>query len=120
MAVSYGLVIFKVRESHMRSSIRVIKGKKTLLASKKSIKDRKRVTTMCISLVVAFTFCWTMYHAIHLAKLFGVITASGNLRRFYKNISIFGIFFSYTKNIYKAMDISKRISSKINLCFFLL
>jgi len=74
MAVSYGLVIFKVRESHMRSSIRVIKGKKTLLASKKSIKDRKRVTTMCISLVVAFTFCWTMYHAIHLAKLFGVIT----------------------------------------------
>ena len=85
MAFSYGLVIFKVRESHTRASIRLVKGKKTMQASKKSIKDRKRVTIMCISLVVTFTFCWTMYHAVHLAKLFGLIISTGDVRHFYKN-----------------------------------
>ena len=89
MAFSYGLVIFKVRESHTRASIRLVKGKKTLQASKKSIKDRKRVTIMCISLVVTFTFCWTMYHAVHLAKLFGMITSTRSVRRLYKTNLIF-------------------------------
>ena len=85
MVFCYGFVILKVRESQIRCTIRVVKGKKTILASKKSIKDRKRVTIMCISLVVTFTFCWTMYHSVHLAKLFGVIISTGDVRRFYKN-----------------------------------
>ena len=85
MLFSYGFIILKVRKSQVRSSICVSNGKNKLRASSKSIKDRKRITCMCISLVVTFTLCWTMYHATHLAKLFGIKILEGDVNLFFNN-----------------------------------
>uniref|UniRef100_H2YCB6 G-protein coupled receptors family 1 profile domain-containing protein n=1 Tax=Ciona savignyi TaxID=51511 RepID=H2YCB6_CIOSA len=60
MVACYGLIIH-------RSSCR---GRKH---SSRSDRDRRRVTIMCASLVACFVFCWLPFHAVHMAKIAGIM-----------------------------------------------
>ena len=103
MLASYGLIIAKLRESRLRSSIKLNERKSNIKVSMKSEKDRKRVTLMCSSLVLSFTFCWIIYHATHLGKIFGIEIPKGyvsNLQLFSKlkrSFSMFHIFNNFNK-----------------------
>ena len=82
MLASYGFIISKLRESQVRSSIKIIHGKSIIKTSSKSEKDRKRVTLMCSTLVLSFTFCWILYHANHLAKIVGIVVPKDYVSNF--------------------------------------
>uniref|UniRef100_H2YCB5 G-protein coupled receptors family 1 profile domain-containing protein n=1 Tax=Ciona savignyi TaxID=51511 RepID=H2YCB5_CIOSA len=41
--------------------------------SSRSDRDRRRVTIMCASLVACFVFCWLPFHAVHMAKIAGIM-----------------------------------------------
>lgn len=94
MVISYGLIISRLRTTRVKSNLRQsAKSTKSMLSangstssssqrfrktSTRSDRDRRRVTIMCATLVLSFTICWILFHAVHLAKLVGIRVPKGN------------------------------------------
>ena len=117
MLASYRFLIAKLRESQLRSSVKLSDKKSNIKVSLKSENDRKRVTFMCSTLVLSFTFCWIIYHATHLAKIFGMKTPKGyvsniNFRCFIHLITSINI---YKKQENKSFEqyIKRKLSFKL-------
>ena len=86
MLASYGLIVRRLYATRMRANstsssasfTHSISGsaggsqKKRRKSSARSDKDRRRVTIMCAALVISFMVCWVPFHAIHLAKFYGL------------------------------------------------
>ena len=84
MLASYGLIVRHLCATRMRAndtstsfthSISRSAGgsqKKRRKPSVRSNKVRRRVTIMCAALVISCMVCWVPFHAIHLAKFYGI------------------------------------------------
>jgi len=78
MAVSYGMVICRITRTQLRPSNVSYTTKLTTTSFREhnqtinSASDCKRITLMCASLVLCFTFLWLPFHVGHLAKLSGI------------------------------------------------
>ncbi|CAK8678079.1 unnamed protein product [Clavelina lepadiformis] len=69
LSVFYGLIIHKMYSQNLL--ITNESGKKSN-ATVRQEKDRRRVTTMCATLVISFVFCWIIFHVDHIAKVVGI------------------------------------------------
>ena len=65
MSVCYGLIIHRFLNRTIDEPSSSGKQNK----SKGFTKERKKVTQLCVALVITFFLCWILFHAVQLAKL---------------------------------------------------
>lgn len=85
MAVCYTLIAVQLKKTRVKSpcdypaeaspaSTPANRPKRSKsIVSMKDNRNRNRVTTMCVCLVLLFLCCWLPFHAVHLAKMRGII-----------------------------------------------
>ena len=66
MSVCYGLIAKRFHDTALdRSGVRV-KQSQSFRAKR---DDRRRVTLLCVALVVVFSVCWLLFHVVEITKL---------------------------------------------------
>ncbi|XP_078494051.1 somatostatin receptor type 2-like [Ciona intestinalis] len=77
MVACYGLIVHRLSTTHMKTENAQRNSapgsSKEGKPSSRSDKDRKRITIMCAALVGCFVICWLPFHAIHMAKIAGMM-----------------------------------------------
>ncbi|XP_077968031.1 somatostatin receptor type 2-like isoform X2 [Styela clava] len=104
MSVCYSLIAVRMRTSRIKSTYSSTRSKESIpnpvcrqkrsksIVSVRDSKNRNRVTTMCVSLVLLFLFCWFPFHAVHMARMNGI---NGGTEQYCQNLFDVALLIAY-------------------------